>query len=316
MDNTDKRINKTYQEIDVEILEQYDMESESNLSSEEKDVDNKQVKKNINNKEIEVPDEWKKEEEIKNTILKFIDSNVIGFLLRENEEENQRIFYEQNDEEEKDKIKFEPDFKINEIKGNLELKKANKEKNYLKVTIDNFDSVLSDLQLFNIKYDKHIGKFIHFLARQKKGIYDRLNLIQKKYRDFLNHQTDKREVIHIFCDKYNNFFKEFPDAFNSPLAIKDFSLDIDELNTALWVLINIKETVSIKELQEIINSNFIEFELKKFYKHIKELFLLETERFLTMINSVIDLYNKKKEDSSHKIINLLINNKDKEKEKE
>jgi len=312
--NTDKRIKRTYQEIDLEILEQKDAESESNISLDEKDIDNKQSK-NINNKENEVSSAQKKEEEIKNRIFKFIDSNVIGFLLRENEEKNKKIFYEQNDEEEKDKIKFEPDIKINEIKGNLELKKANKEKNYLKNTIDNFDSVLSDLQLFNIKYDKHIGKFIHFLSRQKKGIYDRLNLIQKKYRDFLNHQTDKREVIHIFCEKYNNFFKEFPDAFYSPMAIQDFSLDLDELNTALWVLINIKETVSIKELQEIKNSNFIEFELKKFYKHIKDLFLLETERFLTMINSIINLYNKKNDESTHKIINLIKSNKDKEKDK-
>ena len=315
INNANKRIKKAYQEIDVEILEQNDAESDSCLSSEEKDIDNKQIQKNINNKENEASASQKKEEEIKNRIFKFIDSNVIGFLLRENEEKNKRLFYEQNDDEEKDIIKFEPDIKINEIKGNLELKKTNKEKNYLKNTIDNFDSVLSELQLFSIKYDKHIGKFIHFLERQKKGIYDRLNLIQKKYRDFLNHKTDKREVIHIFCEKYNNFFKEFPDAFNSPLAIQDFSLDIDELNTALWLLINVKETVSIKELQEIKNSNFIEFELKKFYKHIKDLFLLETERFLMMINSIINLYTKKKEESTQKIINLIKNNIDKKKNK-
>jgi hypothetical protein len=40
-------------------------------------------------------------------------------------------------------------------------------------------------------------------------------------------------VIHIFCEKYNNFFKEFPDGFNSSMAIQDFCADIDELNTAL-----------------------------------------------------------------------------------
>ena len=315
INNTDKSIRRTYQEIDVEILEQKDIESENSLSLDENDANNKQVKKNINNKEKEISTAQKKEEEIKNRIMKFIDNNVIGFLLRENEERNKGLIYEheQNDEKEKDKIKFEPDVKINEIKGNLELKKVNKEKNYMKNTIDNFDSVLSELKLFTIKYDKHIGKFIHFLARQKKGIYDRLNLIQKKYRDFLNHQTDKREAIHIFCDKYNNFFKEFPDAFNSSMAIQEFYADLDELNTALWVLINIKEIASIKELQEIKNSNFIDFELKKFYKHIKDLFLLETERFLTMINSIINLYNKKNDESAHKNINLKKSNKEKDK---
>jgi hypothetical protein len=68
-------------------------------------------------------------------------------------------------------------------------------------------------------------------------------------------------------------------------------------------------------LQEIKNSDFIEFELKKFYKHIKDLFLLETERFLTMINSIINLYNKKIDESTHNIIRLIKSKKDKEKGK-
>jgi len=321
--DNDKEVNKTYQELDTEIIEvKKDSDSESSQSLDEKVASDKKKQKNLNNKEKEKDKDKeksimsKKEEEIKNKILNFIDNNIIGFLLKENDKKNNDLFIELNNDEEKDKIKFEPDNQINEIKTINKYKTLNKEKTQLKYILDNFDTVLSDLQAFNIKYEKYVSKFIHFITRQKKIVFERLNLIQKKYRDFLNQQTDKREVIHIFCEKYNNFFTEFPDAFDSEMAIKDFTADLDELNNALWILINIKETVSIKELQEIKNSNFIEFELKKFYKHIKELFLLETERFLTMIHSVINLHKKKTDESTNKIINLIKSKRDKEREKE
>ena len=315
--DNDKEVNKTYQELDTEIIEtKKDFDSESSQSIDEKVVADK---KNLNNKDKDKDKEKsiiKKEEDIRNKIFNFIDIDIIGFLLKENDKKSKNLLSELNDDEEKDRIKFEPDNQINEIKTTNKYKTINKEKNHLKCMFDNFDSFLSNLQSFNIKYEKYVSKFIHFLTRQKKTVFERLNLIQKKYRDFLNQQTDKREVIHIFCEKYNNFFTEFPDAFDSELAIKDFRADLDELNNALWILINIKETVSIKELQEIKNSDFIEFELKKFYKHIKELFLLETERFLTMIQSVINLYKKKADESTNKIINLIKTKRDKEKEKE
>ena len=319
--DNDKEVNKTYQEIDTEIIEsKNDFDSESSQSLDEKVVEDKKKLKNLNVKDKDKDKEKsimsKKEEEIKNKIFNFIDINIIGLLLKETDKKNNNLLSELKDDEEKDKIKFEPDNQINEIKTINKYKATNKEKTHLKYILDNFDSFLSDLQTFNIKYEKYVSKFIHFITRQKKVVFERLNLIQKKYRDFLNQQTDKREVIHIFCEKYNSFFTEFPDAFDSEMAINDFKEDIDELNNALWILINIKETVSIKELQEIKNSDFIEFELKKFYKHIKELFLLEAERFLTMINCIIKLHKRKTDESTNKIINLIKTKRDKEKEKE
>ena len=299
IDDNDKEINKTYQEIKAEVENKKDIES---LNSEKNDE-----KKSINNKII--PTTPSPEDEMKNKIINFITDKIIDVLFKIKDEKDKKIFYTEhpdlNVEEEKDKIQFDPEFKVNEIRGEQTLKKMNKEKNIFKNVIDNFDLVLPDLKLFNTKYNRHIGKFIHLLKRQKKNIYTRLNLIQKKYRDFLNQQSDKRDVIKIFCDHYNSFFNEYPKYFNSSSAINDFSHRIDELNDALWILIDIKENVSIRELQEIKNSNFIEFELKKFYKNIKDLFLLETEKFLFMINSIINLYKRKKDESTSSLINLI-----------
>ena len=48
-------------------------------------------------------------------------------------------------------------------------------------------------------------------------------------------------------------------------------------------------------MDSIKNSGFIENELVGFYKNIKNLFLIETEKFLEMINSIINLYKIKKD---------------------
>ena len=318
----EKDIQRAYQEIDLEEESKKETGSITNSSIDEKNEIKKEANVN-NNKDIN--NMIKKEDEIKNKIINYINDNIIKVLFDIKTENDKKIFYtkfpELNDEEEKDKIKFEPDHKINEIRATLSTKNTNmninKDKYFIKSLTDNFDSVLSDLKLFNDYYEKHAGKFIYLIKKQKNNIYIRLNLIQKKYRDFLNLKSDKKEVIALYCDKYNAFFTEFPNAFNSQQAIDEFNHNINELNSTLWRLINIKETVSIKELQEIKNSNFIEYELKKFYKNIKEIFLLETERFLMMINSIINLYQKRHSDeSTSTIINMIKNNKEKEIEKE
>ena len=297
LENNEKDINRTYQEINIE--ENKDM----NESEEEKLIEEKfeeKGKKNPVNKEQLMM--INKENNIKDKIFNFIN-DFIQFLYREKEEHDKVIFLnahpeiiteDKDKDEEKDRIQFDPEFKVNEIKAPSKSKKEIINLKQYHFFNENFDSVLSDLILFNTKYEKHISKFIYLIKKQRNDIYSRLLLIQKKYRDFLNLRSDKKKVINIFCQKYNSFFTEFPSAFNSVLAVNDFSEDIDKLNSALWSLINLKETVSIKELQEIKNSNFIEHELKKFYKFIKETFLIETEKFLQVIKSILNLCEHKK----------------------
>ena len=318
-ENKDNDIHKTYQEINTEEDNKSISSSIKNapIPIEEKIELKKEQNINNNNANILI----KKEEEIKNKIINFINDNIIQVLFDEKYENDTKFFYTKfpelnNDEEEKDKIKFEPDSKINEIKATQSSRKMIKDKFYLKYLIDNFDMVLSDLKFLNIYYEKHLGAFIYFIQKQKKNIYKRLNLIQKKYRDFLNQKTDKKTIIDLYCNKYNTFFTEYPGAFNSAQANEEFTYNINELNSSLWHLINIKETVSIKELQEIKNSNFIEFELKKLFKNIKEIFLIETEKFLLMINSIINLYQKRNDESTTTIVNMIKTNKEQEIEKE
>ena len=179
------------------------------------------------------------------------------------------------------------------------------------LVIKNVEYVIKELINFNQKYKKYLGKFIYSINTQKNAIYKRLNLVQKKFRDFLNYETEKKKVIHIYVKKYNGFFKDRQIFFESPKAIEEFSEDIEEVNNNLWILVNEKEKESIQELDSIKNCGFIEKELEKFYENIKELSLIETERFLIMINSIIYLYsngnkninNIKKEESNNIVFN-------------
>ena len=314
IENNEKESNKTYQEVLIE--EEKVMDEVDEEKAHEEKIEEKGKKNPVINKEQLLM--INKENEIKEKIYNFVNRSI-QFLYEEKEDQDKKIFFaehpdlnQEEQDEEKDKIQFDPEFKINEIReGNIP-KKAKKEsitnlKNFHFLN-DNFDIVLSDLKKFNNKYEKHIGKFIYLIKKQQNDIYSRLILIQKKYRDFLNQRSDKKKVINLYCQKYNSFFTEFPTAFNSVTAINDFSEDIDKLNSALWSFINLKETVSIKELQEIKNSNFIEHELKKFYKYMKEVFLIETEKFLNVINSIFDLYHNKKNEESTKDNLIKVNN--------
>ena len=323
LEGNEKDINRTYQEINIEDNKEIDECEEEKVEEKEK-PDEKGKKNPINKDQLLMIN---KENEIKDKIFNYINV-FIEFLFKEKEERDKIIFLKEHPEmsidekeEEKDRIQFDPEFKVNEIRGANLPKKAKKEINLnlkqFHFLSDNFETVLSDLIKFNIKYEKHIGKFIYLIKRQQNDIYSRLILIQKKYRDFLNLRSDKKKVISLYCQKYNSFFTEYPSAFNSVLAINDFSEDIDRLNSALWSLINLKETVSIKELQEIKNSNFIEHELKKFYKFMVDIFLLETEKFINVINSIYNLYHKKNEEiSKENAVNNKNINKNKNKKRE
>ena len=73
---------------------------------------------------------------------------------------------------------------------------------------DNNNNILNDLMNFNEKYYKGLAKFFHLIKDQKNNIYQRLTLIQLKFREFLNQKTNKKAIINIYTTKYNEFFSE------------------------------------------------------------------------------------------------------------
>ena len=254
-----------------------------------------------------------------NKIIEFISEKIIDCLYDEKDKSEKAIFYSQHPElnvnEENDRIKFDPELENQEQakkekeKDNDTISRSTRKKTkrgtrrggslgeikFMNIITNNSSLVINKLIDFDIYYKKNVGGFIHLLEIQRNDIYTRLNLIQKKFRDFLNYKTQKKKVLGVFVEKYNSFFSSNPKFFYNQKAINEFSSDIDVLNNNLWTLINIKQKESVKELDSIKNSGFIENELVGFYKNIKNIFLIETEKFLEMINSIINLYKIKKD---------------------
>ena len=342
IDFSEKELQKAFQIIELETelkvtkneIENDDLnkEKEINLNTEKKEKNISSKRKSISKKVETVNEEnikgiFELEEVNKNKILDFISNNIINWLYKAKDKSDKIIFYsvhpEYNIDEENDRIKFDPDLKVNEInndKGKKTMKTPNLnssgltgESRILSLVNKNSEYVIKQIIDFNQKYQKYLGKFMYLINIQKNSIYKRLNLIQKKFRDFLNFGTNKKKVLHVYIKKYNEFFRDKPIFFQSKKAIEEFSEDIEEVNNNLWILINEKEKESIKELETIENCGFIEKELGKFYENIKELSLIEAERFIIMINSIlylysygnknINLFKKKEEDNNSKFRN-------------
>ena len=154
------------------------------------------------------------------------------------------------------------------------------------------ENIIKEILSLDIYYNDNLKIFVYLLNKQRFDIHNRLNLIQRKFRDFLNRETDKKKFIHTYASKYNNFFNNNPDLFNNENVKNDFINDIEDINISLWTILNNKKNESISELQEIKNCGFVEIELCKFFNHVKELFLLEAHKFLTMLNTILDFYIK------------------------
>ena len=310
IDFNEKEVKKCFQTIELENLPVEEIHEEEDPNNKKAPNDKKKNEKKPNMNLI-----FELEEKNKNKVIDFISNEVINWIYKDKDKSDKIIFYsnhpEYNVNEENDRIKFDPELKVNEINNDRGKKTVKVQSNNSSLIVGesrisnlvnkNADHVIKQLVNFNEKYKKSLGKFIYLINNQKHGIHKRLNLIQRKFRDFLNHKTNKKKVIHIYVSKYNEFFKEKPSFFLSKKANEEFSKDIEEINNNIWLLINEKEKESIKELDLIKSSGFIEKELEKFYDNLKELNLVETERFITMINSILFLYtnnSKNKEEHS------------------
>ena len=311
-------------------------------------VENKQIQNNNDNsnetnkniktnslKKNEIKQELTKnevDEKNLNKAINFISEEIINILYNEKDRADKILFYSLNPEVENinpdekantNRIRFAPDLKINEIsdekrkKNNLyQSTKSSKnigESIFLSSASKNLDYLLKNISEFIKEYNNHIGKFIFLINIQKNKIYQKLNSYQANFRDFLNYKTTKKKLIHVFINKYNEFFEK-NNFFGSDKAINEFNTDIEEISNDLWLLINEKEKNSINELNSIKNEGFMQRELEKFHFNIKELFLIETEKYLKMINSIINLYlfeNKNHNKNINEIKVLLENGIDK-----
>ena len=276
------------QQIDLNKMKR--ISKKLSFNSKKSNKNNKIEIKNVTNNEN------KENEKLTTYLIDFI-TNKIKLLIKEvNENENQLI---------KESSKIEGDnTNINGARKVVSKKKSSLiEKDKLIFTIKMKSEIIIDEILpLNINYNDNLKIFMHLFNKQKFDIHKRLNLIQKKFRDYLNRITNKKEHIHSYITKYNKFLSTNKDLFEDEKVKNEFISDIEGIKNNLWNIINNKKSESISELKEIKNCGYIEIELCKFFNRVKDLFLLETKKFITMTNIIIDCYLKYYIDE--KILNL------------
>ena len=318
--NEDEKLIKTYQFIESEEInqiptnEQKGKKNRKNISKKKQKKTEKDKNKNkeIVDKNIEITTNSNSNESSnKDKVFHFITMNIIEKVFKQKEKYEQELFYAAYPEYKK-KLKTqnisELDLNIKEIKTKYKNKspiKQIKDSKLLNYDLNKTNFMIKELTLINSKYKTYLAKFIHFTLQQKKDIYSRFKLIQTKFRNYLNKKTNKRKIISNFVNKYNHIYKLDPNLLSNEKVINEVLSDIEIVRTEIWKIINKKQNLSINELKEIKNCGFIESELIKFYFNIKDLILLETEKFLIILNNIIILYTKKKEREKENINDII-----------
>jgi len=314
--NDTKEIIKTYQFIESEEMHQITVsddknkKNKKNVSKTKKNIKERNKDKSLD-KEKSMITTNSNENPNKDKVYNFICFNLIEKLFKEKEKNEKELFYNAYPEykaQYQNSINFEPDLNINEIKTrykNKSTKKADKDFKIIDYEPLKINNLFNDLNSINIKYNKYLGKFIHFTLQQKKDFYSRLNLAQTKFRNFINTGSNKKKIISNYVKKYNHLYSINPDLLDNDKVIKELVSDIEDLRTEIIDIINKKQKLSINELKEIYHCGFIEAELYKFYLHIKDLILLETEKFVTILNNMIIIYTKKREKDKEKEKNIM-----------
>ena len=155
---------------------------------------------------------------------------------------------------------------------------------------DNVISLYTLINTFNDKYISHSKYLLHLLTSQTTQIIERLELIQKKFNQFLNKPTKKKELLSLYKTKYNSFYKEHYALLSNPQVHEMFLTDIHSLNDQLWSFAQEKQFDSINELHTIQTSGYIENELYKLYITVLELFNTESERYITSCDFIVQYF--------------------------
>ena len=291
-----KSMIKSFYSIEADDIKDFHNLNKINITKDKKKKNEKENDEEENNGENAI---------VKDKVFNFICNILIEKLKKENEKYEEEQYNRENSKNnnKENKVKNLPELdselNINKIRTKYKGKSPTKNNIGNLKLIDNNQSkieiIKNEFCSMNKKYVENIGIFIHLTNTQKKDIYERLNLIQNKFRDYINNKNpDKRLIISNYIKKYNNLYNINPEYLHNEIVITQLNSDIEEIRTEIWNIISQKRENSINELNQIKHSCFFEVEFIKFYHNIKELLLNETEKFLRIFNSMLILYKKKK----------------------
>ena len=162
-------------------------------------------------------------------------------------------------------------------------------------------SSLSEVELF--KTYQIWNKLVYFYTNQYYKIFNkekksgqkyiqRLNELQKDFIEFLSRPSQKSAIIEQFLNKYIEFSKKGKQIEKTELVKEKYLEDINELNETLWKTVEIRKNESLEKIRE--SSKLINQELKICYNTIEKMAILETQKFVEIINILLRFFSKNK----------------------
>ena len=147
-------------------------------------------------------------------------------------------------------------------------------------------------QKFVNSYTNQYYKIFNTEKKSGQKYVQKLQDIQNEFIEYLSRPSKKGIIINQFLDKYNEFSKQCKLIEKPDIARKIYLKDIDELNETLWASVEIRKDESLKKIESL--SGIIDTELKTCYNTIEKIAILETQKFIEIINILLSFFSKNK----------------------
>ena len=163
------------------------------------------------------------------------------------------------------------------------------------------NSSLSEVELFktyqiwNKLVYSYTNQYYKIFNKEKKSgqLYkQRLNELQKEFIEFLSSPSKKSVIIDQFLNKYIEFSNKCKSMEKNQVARNRYLEDIDELNETLWKTVEIRKNESLERIKN--SSKLINEELNICYSTIEKMAILETQKFIEIINILLRFISKNK----------------------
>jgi len=206
---------------------------------------------------------------------------------------NNNNFNNKLDNRNKENDTAENDFQqIKKEVEDIEAIKLLEKSNYIK---SNLNSDIADI-LFVIwkktyeNYSSGLKMIFKSLRNQRDSIANYYNMLSQKFIDFLKRPSNKQKFVLEYQVNFNTFVDEFPDLVDKLEVKEEFHQNVEDLFEKIMEINENRRVEAIEERRKIMNSNWIETEMEKFYINLEYLFQLEADKFLGTLQIINDFY--------------------------
>jgi len=145
-------------------------------------------------------------------------------------------------------------------------------------------------------YSSGLKMIFKSLRNSRESISNYYNFLSQKFIDYLKRPSMKQKYVLDYQLKFNRFHDDFPDLVDDIGVKEEFHQNVEDLFEKIMEINQNRRLEATEEKNKIVNSNWIENEMEKFYINLEYLFQLEADKLLGSLQIIHDFYaclNKK-----------------------